>query len=284
MDVLALLCEACTMRLPGAAPTSTLADHREHRRCDIDERDAPDAAATNAVTDTAAAVLDLWDRLVRLTARVGPQEWSRPTPCPDANVHGLITHVAGVNLTTASSQDTPTALVAGVRAARAAEAARIAALRGAEALRPRAGDPAFQRRVLRAACLDLWVHHYDLATALGTPVDPEEDSAALSEACAYLLEFTPQLVARGCDTAEDGDVRIALQGAVDHDATVTVRDGRGLWSPPHDGAGHTVSGTPGAFVLLLSGRGDPQHWRDVGALAWSGARGEAFVRKARLFG
>lgn len=141
-------------------------------------------------------------------------------------------------------------------------------------------------RVLRASCLDLWVHNYDLAAALGEPVDLDDCSPVVAEASTYLLRFAPYLFAgsnRGVSGGERASLRIALHGAVDHDRTVAIRDGRGAWAPD-DGGGNTISGKPTALLLLLSGRGDPEHWRDAGALDWSGPHAEAFVRHARLLG
>lgn len=220
--------------------------------------------------DVGAAVVELWDRLVRLGSLVRDEDWQRPTPCPGTDVRALAQHVVGVHRVAGAGAD---GLVAGLEAARAAQVAQISASAPSSA----------QERRLRVHCLDLWVHAYDLATALGEPVDLDEDSVALAEACRCALGYTPQLVARGSGAGEDSTVRIALRGTLDHDAAVVVRGDRGLWRPDDASSGHSVSAAPGAFVLLLSGRGDAEHWRDRGALTWSGTGGEAFVRKTRLF-
>lgn len=133
-----------------------------------------------------------------------------------------------------------------------------------------------------AHCLDLWVHTYDLAAAVGQPVDLHDDSPALQAACGYVLEHLPRLVALRCGLAEDTAIRVVLRGAVTHDAAVAVRGGRELWELQRGSADHEITGTASALVLLLSGRGDPDHWRQRGALDWSGAGGDAFVHNARL--
>jgi uncharacterized protein (TIGR03083 family) len=251
----------------------------------------------------ASAVMTSWDRLVDLGERIGSDDWSRSTPCPDTDVGGLLAHVAGANLSNEVGSSSaayparrgkPHRLLDGLWAARTAQATRIEALTDPERTLPRTGpattaDAATgatgatrRNRLLGAWCLDLWVHGYDLATGLGEPVDLDEDSPAVATASAYLLRLVPQLFARRTGASEGAGLRIALHGAIDHDRAVTVQDGRGRWSPDGDHAGHTVTGTPGALVLLLSGRSDPAHLRDVGALDWSGSRGEAFVQRARL--
>jgi len=245
----------------------------DHDRREPESR--PDARAV------AAAVEDLWDRLIELASRVGPDDRSLSTPCPGTDVGGLISHVAGVHAATRGDHGAPDALVDSLRRARAAQ---VAAWGGGGQGRPGAVNQTLHRRLLQASCLDLWVHTYDLATAIGEPVDLGEDSPALGEAWRYLSEHLPRLLARRSGLGGDSTVRIVVRGAVDHDAVAAVRDGRGLWSPDRCGVEHMVSGEPGALVLLLSGRGDPEHWRQQGALEWSGATGEAFVRGARLFG
>jgi uncharacterized protein (TIGR03083 family) len=226
------------------------------------------------------AVVEAWDRLIVLAERIGPDDWQRPTPCPDADVAGLVSHVAGPSAWLRPPPAGADSLVAGLRTARAAQVSHIAAPSGAtgQQIQLTRGE-----RALRASCADLWVHGYDLTTGLGEDVDLDDSSATLAQACAYLLAITPQLVASRVGGDATAGLRVALHGAIEHDGVLTVRDGRGRWSADGTaGARHQVSGTPAAFLLLLSGRGDPHDLRDRGALEWSGTHGEAFVRQARL--
>lgn len=231
------------------------------------------------VRAAATGVLSLWDRLIELATHVEPADLPRTTPCPDTDVDELLRHVAGAHQGAPGLGAGPTAPVARLRAAREAQARQIEALVAADQSPSGAPGSTNQRRVLRAHCLDLWVHSYDLSTALGRQVDLDDDSPGLTEACRYLLEHTPRLFAVRC--ADGQAVRVTLRGSVQHDATLASDGAPERWVP--DDVAHTVTSKPGAFVLLLSGRGDPEHWHDLGALTWSGASGEAFVRKARLF-
>lgn len=221
--------------------------------------------------DAADSVMDLWDRVVALAEQVKPDDWSRPIPCLDLSVRGLVAHVA--TATGANGADPSAQLLAELKAAREAQAARMMALTG------------HQDRVLGASCLDMWVHTYDLATALDRPVDLDEDSPAVAEASRYLMRFAPQLFARGTAGEDGATLTIDMHGPLQHTATLALQGGRGLWSPDAARArdGDTVTATPAAFVLLLSGRGEPERWRDLGMLQWSGAGGAAFVHNARLF-
>lgn len=216
------------------------------------------------------AILDLWDQLIGLAERIGAEALSRPTPCAGTDVGALVAHIAGVHGPISGADG----LVAGLRRARAAQIA---------GWRADGTNPVLRRRQLGASCLDLWVHAWDLATAVGEPVDLDEDSAALAEAWNYLSAYLPRLAARWSGAAEDAALRIVLNGPVDHAAGAAVQGGRAVWSPDRDRGQHTVTGKMGALVLLVSGRGDPEHWRERNALAWSGSSGEAFVHRARLF-
>ncbi len=236
------------------------------------------------MSDAAEAVVQAWDRLVALAEQIGPEDWQRPTPCPESDVAGLVAHVAGPGALQPATAGLFRDPVEALRVSRARQIARIAAMggdMGGDMARPAQvgrGD-----RMLGASCADLWVHAYDLATGLGEAFDLDEHSAPLAQACQYLLSLTPALVTSRLAPGEAGDLRVTLHGAVEHDSALALRNGRARW----DGSGgvareHLVTGTAAAFVLLLSGRSDPAQLRERGVLAWSGAHGEAFVRRARL--
>jgi hypothetical protein len=225
------------------------------------------------MTEPATPVLELWDRVIALAEQAAPTDWTRPTPDPDMTVGDVVTHVAaGAPLLGRS----PAELLDGLRLAREAYASRVTLAEPGHHVR--------DDRALGASCLDLYVHAHDVATALRIPVDLDDDSPAVAAACRYLMHLAPKLMTARVGAQEGDAVRLALPGVGDGLATAGPR----LWRPdsedadadPDDG---TVVAKPAAFVLLLAGRGDPGHYRARGALDWSGASGEAFVRKARLF-
>lgn len=236
------------------------------------------------MADAGTALAETWDRMVALAERIEPCDWSRPTPCPDLDVHALVAHVATATADPGRA-GTPERLLDGLRATRASQLSRSAAWAGPNPDKPGPGPASETRRqrMLGASCLDMWVHAYDLATALDEPLDLDADSPALQESCRYLLGLSPQLFALRTGADEGAGLRVTLRGRLTQRTALEVRDGRGVESSDRDAAGQAVTATPAAFVLLLSGRGDPQHWRDLGALEWSGSHGEAFVNRARLF-
>jgi hypothetical protein len=218
--------------------------------------------------DAAAALMDAWDRILLQADQIETADWTRPTPCADFDVRGLVTHVA-TPINVGPGLTTPSGLHEQLRAARQREAGRTTAAPS-------------QDRLFGAGCLDLWVHNHDLATALDAPLDLTEDTPAAHEGCRYLLRLAPHLFATRGGAPEDSRLRIAVQGA--EESVLAVDAGRGQWRADIKGATDSVSGTPTAFILLLSGRGQPEFLRESGQLQWSGAAGEAFVRHARLPG
>ncbi|HEY0485298.1 MAG TPA: maleylpyruvate isomerase N-terminal domain-containing protein [Mycobacteriales bacterium] len=225
------------------------------------------------MTDSVRAVLPLWDRVIALAEQVSPADWSRPTPDPGLDVRGVVSHVA-----VAPPTRSPAQLLEELHRAREAYLAHLAAaerhLHGhAHGHHRHHGHD----RALGAACLDLYVHSHDLASALGVPVDLEEDSAAVREAYRYVLDLAPKLFTVRAGARAGDTLRLGVPGGHEEVAALPSRHGDGR--PATDG---TVTATPAALVLLLAGRGDPGLWRARGALEWSGESGEAFVARARL--
>lgn len=222
-----------------------------------------------SVRDTADAVAGQWDRLLLLAEQIEPGDWSRATAVDSLDVRGLVTHIVGVDRALDGDAADP---LAGLRAARTRSAREH-----------RTGTPQVER-VLAAGCLDLWVHAYDLGSALGTTMDLDEDSTAVRAASAYVLRFLPQLLAARPGTGDDRSVRVVLRGAAAHDGVAAVRGGRWLWLPPDHAADDSVTATPAALVLLLSGRATAEDLRAADALAWSGTAAQDLVRHTRLPG
>ena len=243
------------------------------------------AMGTGTARSSAAdsSLLELWDRLVSTAERLEPGDWARPTPDPGMLVRDLVGHVAAGATPRAPGPGGPAELLERLKAAREAMVGRALGAAGTGAADP--GDAALAvaghgtvplaRRLLGAACLDLYVHSHDLGASLGAGADLEEDSVALAEACGYLLRLAPRLLVRSGGRA---DLRIAVAGL-----DPAVATGAGSPAPDGEAKRAELAATPAAFVLLLSGRADPASLHAAGALEWSGAAAGTFVERARLF-
>lgn len=225
----------------------------------------------SSLRDTAEALVGLWDQLLLLGGQIHDGDWERATPAHGLDVRGLVDHIAGVDGRRAGP-GAPTDPVAGLRAA----AARVAR-------EHRHGAPRSDR-VLAANCLGTWIHAYDLGSTLGAPVDLDEASTAVMRASGYILSYLPQLLALGRGAGVDRSVRIVVRGAGAHDGVAAVSGGRGLWLPPDHASEHSVTATPAALVLLLSGRAAAEDLRAAGALEWAGTAADDLVRHLRLPG
>ena len=144
----------------------------------------------------------LLDRLARSFAAVGelidaiqPDQWSEPTPCMDWTVHRLVEHLVGKNLVFAAvlaEQPLPQR-GDGMPRSRLARAYRESAEMLVDAFgQPGVLDRAYQGPLgkatgaerLKIRMYDLLAHGWDLAQALGRPVELPEDAAEESLAFA----------------------------------------------------------------------------------------------------
>src|SRR4051794_25150958 len=137
------------------------------------------------------ALLDLWDVAGDAVANLRADDWSRPTPGPEADVGGLVAHLAGIHYAG------PETLRASLGAARRRDALQLAGRVP--------GD-----RVLGAHCLDLCVHAHDLTTALDAPVDLADHAAAALEACRLIVDVAPRLLV-AVSGPRDATVRLVVR-------------------------------------------------------------------------
>jgi uncharacterized protein (TIGR03086 family) len=139
------------------------------------------------MTETAiAAALRLDEAAVRLlrndVARLTDGELAAPTPCADWSVADLLAHMTAEHERIVAGMLPAAELPREVRLGFEAGAARwIEAFSnaGAETFLPSLGRPLASDRVLSVHFVDMLVHRWDLASALGRPcVVPEELVAA----------------------------------------------------------------------------------------------------------
>ncbi|MFE7315959.1 TIGR03086 family metal-binding protein [Streptomyces sp. NPDC057555] len=135
-----------------------------------------------------AGVLDACERTLAvvedLVRAVQPDQFGLPTPCGDWDVRALLNHLVWENLLWAGLADgTPRSDVTAdhlgqdpVAAFRAAAGSALAAFRRPGMLDRRYG-PAPGRRLVEQLVIEMLVHGWDLATALGRPRDLVPDLA-----------------------------------------------------------------------------------------------------------
>jgi uncharacterized protein (TIGR03083 family) len=263
--------------------------------------------------DPAAAIIDIWDRLITVAKGLDGDDWSLPTPCRDWDVHDLLAHCSGVQVALDGGADVPipegwtppeygdpadrwaAAAVAARRAwgpeqirtelrvAREGHAARLGRVEDWDSGVEGPAGRTTEAGLLATRCFDLWVHLQDLHVALGQTIDIGDDSEVARAAHGFVAERVPYLMAKRVTDGADASLRLVVAAPAPLDATVVVRDGRGSYDTPSEHADSTVRVAPEALTLLVSGRDGPEQWRDRGLLDWVGPVGDAFVRRARLF-
>ncbi|CAN5920530.1 maleylpyruvate isomerase family mycothiol-dependent enzyme [soil metagenome] len=266
-----------------------------------------------AAADRAAVAAALWERLLAAADALDPGDWRLPTPCDGWSVQDLLAHCAGMQVAfdggaqprppdgwepPAGANPRDAWTEAGVAARRgwsparvrdelgAAKAGHVARLRGVSDWDAATDGPVgrtTEATLFATRCYDLWVHLQDLRTAVGQPVEHDDGSDEARVAHGYPFGLLGWLFVKKAGARERATLRVALGAPLDVDTVVEVSLGRGRLNPDADPGDCAVVGAPSAFTLLVSGRDEPETYREQGHLDWSGARGEAFVRRARLF-
>ena len=261
-----------------------------------------------------AAMDQLWGAVIDTVAAVTPAQWDVAVPwCPGWSVGDLVGHLGGLQsayngdpqpdpdptwsappgtspldeavgaMVAARAGWTPEQRVAELGRAAKGHTAALASVTdwSAETVGPL--GPTTQEGLYRVRAFDVWVHLQDLRDALGLPVDVHDTTDAAAAAYDHVLRIVPWLYGKRVGAGEGSSLRIQLGAPVHHDSVLVVIGGRATWDAGADAGDGLVSATPSAFTLLTSGRGAPERWRDAGALTWSGAEGEDFVTRGRMF-
>lgn len=258
---------------------------------------------------------ELWDEFGALAERLSPRDWERPTPCARWTVKDLLAHCTGLQTAMDGSAPQPAApegwsaeaeglsgldawtelgvvarrgwtreqLLDELRVARAGHVARFEQGEPDEEAMGPFGATTLER-LHGFRCFDLWVHLQDLHLALDRDVDLGALAPGAVDACAHVFRGLPALAVKRVGLSDGDRLGVLVRPPVPVRGTVEIVEGRGALVPGEPDPEHTVEAQPGALALLLAGRGTPERWRDAGALEWRGALGEAFVRRARVFG
>lgn len=264
--------------------------------------------------DRAAAMRGLWDQATALVESLADEDWERPVPwTPDWRVADLVSHLGALQSLFNGAPQPPeppdwtppgggnpfdVAMAGPIEARRhwepkqrveeltEAAGAHVATLASTTDWLEATAGPIGQTTkdgLFRVRCFDVWVHLQDLRFALGRPVQVDDPSDGAATAHEYVIGLMPWMFVKRAGAQEGGALRITLDAPANHDNVLHVVAGRATWDPVADPGDCLVAGAGGVLTLLTAGRGTPEQWRDAGALTWSGARGEDFVRRARMF-
>lgn len=268
-----------------------------------------------AMRAEAAAAAELWDEIRSVAARLSAEDLARATPCARWSVKDVLAHMSGLQTAWDGSGPqpeppagwTPPAELKGLDAftevgvvARRewnlaqllheidlAKAGHVARLEQSDSDADAVGPfgPTTMAKLHGTRMFDLWSHVQDIRLALGEKVDADASSAAGQHGARHVFTSLPVVAAKRVGMTDGQRLALRVHEPVPIDGVLEVVAGRAGWAQgdapePAD----RVEAAPGVLALLLAGRRSPEDWRADGVLSWSGELGEAFVRRARIFG
>lgn len=245
-----------------------------------------------------------FSRIQALARDLSDDEWSFQSLCPDWNVREVIAHTVGVEDAlwgwSPSVEELPpfekvstlvsesTSMPAEDFVARVDEIldGRRTELSGlidadieAESLTP--VGPQTYGRFLAIRVFDLWVHERDACIPLGRAT---EDGGIEAEiAVDEVHRSIGYIVGKKIGLPDGMSIRFDLHGGVERQIAVVV-EGRASPVDTLDQPDVVVSADSTAFVMLASGRIDPQETIEAGRISWSGDAewGETAARSLRF--
>jgi uncharacterized protein (TIGR03083 family) len=240
---------------------------------------------------TRDSLLQCYDAIEALCARLGPQQWQAQSLCPDWKVRDVVQHLAMMETVMAgwvpaSAEDLPdfgrvaafseqiaglddAAVASYVREVFAVRRGDLAALTRDDLARPSwtpVGTKTFGR-FLEIRVFDFWVHERDITTPLGWPTDDTGPRAEI--ALAEVTGSLGYIVGKKVGLPDGASIVFHLTGPLARDLSVEV-DGRArqvdhVADPSVELTTDTVT-----FIQLACGRLDPQLPIDAGIVRWSG--------------
>lgn len=249
-----------------------------------------------ALTDT---VLSCFDEIEALVSDLGPDDWAVQSCCPDWDVKGVVTHLAGIEdlllgwVPAADDEPPPFQKLGPFEAAAADWSGPELAARLAEVYAGRRADlaamsddqwthrcmtpvgPGTYDGFMAVRVFDLWVHVRDITWPLGRDTD---DSGARAELALDQVHNSLGYIAGKKIGLPDGmSLAFHLSGGVERDLFVQV-DGRAAVVDHLDDPTVHVDADSTAFAMLACGRVDPQEQIDAGHISWrpgSGTQADA---------
>jgi uncharacterized protein (TIGR03083 family) len=240
---------------------------------------------------TRDSLLQSYDAIEALCARLDAQQWQAQSLCPDWKVRDVVQHLAMMETVMAgwvpasagdlpdfgrvaafdaemSALDDP-ALAGRVREIFAVRRGDLAALTADDLARPcwtPVGTKTFGR-FLEIRVFDFWVHERDITTPLGLATDDTGPRAEI--ALAEVTGSLGYIIGKKVGLPDGASIVFHLTGPLARDLSVVV-DGRAR--PVDHVADPSVELTTDTltFIQLACGRLDPQVPIDAGVVSWSG--------------
>lgn len=259
----------------------------------------------NARQQTIANLETCYASIEALMDSLSEAEWSVQSLCPDWDVKGVITHLAGVEdalrgwkpegadspppfglvggFVERAAAMSPTELAAETKEIFAARRQELASLTdelfATESMTP--VGPGTYHRFMDIRTFDLWVHERDITAPLGRATD---DGGPAAETTVDEIEASiGYIVGKKIGLPDGMSIAFHLTGPVTRDIYAKV-DGRAARVDRLDDPSVEITADSLTFVQLACGRIDPQGPIDAGRITWSGDAewGEKAARNLRF--
>ncbi len=240
---------------------------------------------------TRDSLLQCYDAIEALCARLDPDQWQAQSLCPDWTVRGVVQHLATMETIMAgwvpdSTDPLPgferfaavdaelsglddAAFARRVREVFAGRRGELAALTRDDLARPSwtpVGVKTFGR-FLEIRVFDFWVHERDITTPLGWPADDTGPRAEI--ALAEVTGSLGYIVGKKVGLPDGASIVFHLTGPLARDLSVVV-DGRARQVDHVSEPTVTLTTDTVTFIQLACGRLDPQLPIDAGVVSWTG--------------
>ncbi len=256
--------------------------------------------------ETSLAALDnCFTDFSNLIQGFGEDDWGIQSLCPDWDIRGVVTHLAGIEdlllgwVPQSADEWPPFGKMAEFESAMANLSSdellqtvmKILDKRRQELLK--LGDdvweaecmtpvgPATYGRFMNVRVFDFWVHQRDMTMPLGIDTD---DSGAHAQISLDEVHGSLGYIAGKKIGLEDGmSIAFHLHGAVERDLFAEV-DGRAKVVENLESPTVSISADMRSFMMLACGRIDPQQEIDAGRISWTGDTvwGEKAARNLRF--
>jgi uncharacterized protein (TIGR03083 family) len=241
---------------------------------------------TRSLDEIRSALEHCYAAFETLCGDLNDDEWQAQSLCPDWTVRGVVDHVTSIEAAMAgwlpeddtslppfdkagAFLDDSTPYVDKVRDVYDRRRRDLAALTEDDLARPSwmPVGPGTYGRFLAIRVFDFWVHERDITIPLGRRTDDGGIAAEL--ALAEVENSIGYIVGKKVGLPDGKSLTFDLTGPLARQLHVAV-DGRAKRVERLDDPDVTVTTDSTTFVMLASGRIDPQAQIDSGAISWTG--------------